>query len=140
MDNDKVLIVHEYKIRVNNEYFMCLLVGNRTNAGMFLFDNWKCKEVYYIKSFTWNKSVILKMAARNRKFDGGFLVRLSYLHQWNGYADISAPNGEKAHKVSETFYTFAYRKKDIKSHIEEGYIHIDDKFNDCDDLEDNYEE
>ena len=32
MENEKCLIVHEYKIRVNNEYFMCLLVGNKEKA------------------------------------------------------------------------------------------------------------
>lgn len=140
MENEKCLIVHEYKIRVNNEYFMCLLVGNKEKAEYFLFNEWQAKEVYFIKSFAWNKSVILKMASRNRKFDGGMLVRLSYLHQWNGYTDCNAPNGEKADKVSETFYAAAYHKKDKMSHIEDGYIYLDDKYNGGDDLEDDYEE
>lgn len=116
-------IVHEYKIRVDNAYYMCLVFGSKYKAEKFMREEWKAKEIHWIKSFVWTKSLILKMGTRNRTFGrDGFFLRMEYLHQWNGYADKECPDMEKVQDKGVEYIQKLGHIKDKACHIEDGYI------------------
>lgn len=123
---EREMIVHEYKIRKDNEYYMVIFVGNQKKGEEYFFNTWKVKEMYYIKSYVWDKATVFKMALRNRTFDGGALLRLDYLHQWYGTCDKDAPKAKDAHNLGKDFYSKPYQYKDNKTHIEEDYILSDE--------------
>lgn len=117
-NKDREMIVHEYKIRVENSYYMCIVFGSKYKAEQFIRKDWKASEIHWIKSFIWNKSIVMKMGRRNRTyFQDGFFLRLQYLHQWYGYTDKDCPD------VSEGENVKAFSKsKDFKDPVTKNYF------------------
>ena len=68
MENEKCLIVHEYKIRVNKEYYLVTFVGNKSLAENYFLNTWKVKEMYFKRSYIIKKEHALKLCMRNKKF------------------------------------------------------------------------
>ena len=125
MENEKCLIVHEYKIRVNKEYYLVTFVGNKSLAENYFLNTWKVKEMYFKRSYIIKKEHALKLCMRNKKFDGGILLKLEYLHLWNGSNDNATTGIPHVENRHDGFFNKYNIKTDKNTHINDNYIYSD---------------
>lgn len=94
------IIVHQFKIRKNGDYYKVLVTGSKYQAEKYMREEFHVDEIEWQKSFVTTKDIAIRLGTGNRTIaNQGFFLRMEFICQMG--TKRSKPLAEKPRTFEE---------------------------------------
>lgn len=99
------IIVHQFKIRKNGDYYKVLVTGSKYQAEKYMREEFHVDEIEWQKSFVTTKDIAIRLGTGNKTIaNQGFFLRMEFICQMG--TKRSKPLAEKKEQEKKTLDKF----------------------------------
>lgn len=95
-DDNKTVVCHQFKVRMNNEFYKVIICGNRYLAEKHLREELKVGSIEWQRSFVMDKDIAFDYSKKNRTIaHDTFFIRMEFICEFGTVRANPLKNQEK---------------------------------------------